>query len=95
MVPPTKHSGCDWERGRSLPVAPGTKGGRNGEFEMNQLTIVGFTGNRAEAHYTPSGTLIATISVAPKVVEECRRPIAESPGMHGVVSFGIGAALDN
>jgi len=33
---------------------------------MNQLTIIGFTGNDAEAHYTPSGTLIATISVATK-----------------------------
>jgi single-strand DNA-binding protein len=33
---------------------------------MNQLTIIGFTGNDAEAHYTQSGTLIATLSVATK-----------------------------
>ena len=26
-------------------------------YTMNQLTIIGFTGNDAEAHYTPNGTL--------------------------------------
>ena len=33
---------------------------------MNQLTIIGFTGNDAEAHYTPSGTIVTTLSVATK-----------------------------
>ena len=35
-------------------------------YTMNQLTIIGFTGNDAEAHYTPNGTLVVTISVATK-----------------------------
>ena len=35
-------------------------------YTMNQLTIIGFTGNDAEVHYTPNGTLLVTISVAPK-----------------------------
>jgi single-strand DNA-binding protein len=33
---------------------------------MNQLTIIGFTGNDAESHYTPNGTLVTTLSVATK-----------------------------
>jgi single-strand DNA-binding protein len=33
---------------------------------MNQLTIIGFTGNDAEAHYTTNGTLVTTLSVATK-----------------------------
>jgi single-strand DNA-binding protein len=33
---------------------------------MNQLTIVGFSGNDAEAHYTPSGALVTTLSIATK-----------------------------
>jgi single-strand DNA-binding protein len=33
---------------------------------MNQLTIIGFTGNDAEAHFTPAGTLVTTLSVATK-----------------------------
>ena len=35
-------------------------------YTMNQLTIIGFTGNDAEAHYTTNGTLVVTISVATK-----------------------------
>ena len=35
-------------------------------YTMNQLTIIGFTGNDAEAHYTPNGTLVTTLSVATK-----------------------------
>ena len=27
-------------------------------YTMNQLTIIGFTGNDAEAHYTQNGTLV-------------------------------------
>ena len=29
-------------------------------YTLNQLTIIGFTGNDAEAHYTPNGTLIVS-----------------------------------
>ena len=35
-------------------------------YTMNQLTIIGFTGSDAEAHYTPNGTLVTTLSVATK-----------------------------
>ena len=35
-------------------------------YTMNQLTIIGFTGNDAESHYTPNGTLVTTLSVATK-----------------------------
>ena len=31
---------------------------------LNQLTIIGFIGSEAEVHYTTSGTLVATLSVA-------------------------------
>ena len=33
---------------------------------LNQLTIIGFTGNEAEVHYTTNGTLVTTLSVATK-----------------------------
>ena len=33
---------------------------------MNQLTIIGFTGQDAEFHSTPNRTPVATISVATK-----------------------------
>jgi single-strand DNA-binding protein len=33
---------------------------------LNQLTIIGFTGNDADVHYTTSGTLVTTLSVATK-----------------------------
>jgi single-strand DNA-binding protein len=56
---------------------------------MNQLTIIGFTGNDAEAHYTPSGTLVTTLSVATK------EPWKDADGQwqsrtewHRVVTFG-------
>ena len=35
-------------------------------YTMNQLTIIGFTGNDAESHYTSNGTLVTTLSVATK-----------------------------
>jgi single-stranded DNA-binding protein len=31
---------------------------------MNQLTIIGFTGQDAELHYTQNGTPVTTLSVA-------------------------------
>src|SRR5688500_18857032 len=33
---------------------------------MNQLTIIGFTGNDADIHYTSNGDLVTTLSVATK-----------------------------
>jgi single-strand DNA-binding protein len=33
---------------------------------MNQLTIIGFTGQDADFHYTPNGTSVTTFSVATK-----------------------------
>ena len=41
-------------------------------YTLNQLTIIGFTGNDAEAHYTPNGTLVVTLSVATKNLERRR-----------------------
>ena len=35
-------------------------------YTLNQLTIIGFTGSNAEAHYTPNGTLVVSLSVATK-----------------------------
>src|SRR3954452_65307 len=35
-------------------------------YTRNQLTTIGFTGNDAEADYTPNGSLVVTISVATK-----------------------------
>ncbi len=35
-------------------------------YTMNQITIIGFTGSDAEAHYTKTGTLVVTVSVATK-----------------------------
>src|SRR5690606_24017437 len=63
-VPPTMHSGGTWERGRSYPGAPELlRVTEQKEITMylNQLTIIGFTGNEAEVHYTPSGTLVTTL----------------------------------
>ena len=33
-------------------------------YTMNQITIIGFTGSDADAHYTHNGTLVTTLSVA-------------------------------
>ena len=56
---------------------------------MNQLTIIGFTGNDAEAHYTPNGTLVTTLSVATK--ESWKNTDGEWQSRtewHRVVTFG-------
>jgi hypothetical protein len=68
-VPPIKHSVFDWARDRLLSGCPGTNGQqkrRTYMYTMNQLTIIGFTGNDAEARLTQNGTLVVTISVATK-----------------------------
>jgi single-strand DNA-binding protein len=56
---------------------------------MNQLTIIGFTGNDAETHYTTAGTLVTTLSVATK--ESWKNADGEWQNRtewHRVVAFG-------
>ena len=35
-------------------------------YTINQLTLIGFTGQDAEVHYTQNGTLVTTLSIATK-----------------------------
>ena len=35
-------------------------------YTLNQLTIIGFTGSEADVHYTTSGKMVVTLSVATK-----------------------------
>jgi single-strand DNA-binding protein len=56
---------------------------------MNQLTIIGFTGQDADFHYTPNGTAVTTFSVATK--ESWKNDKAEwqnRTDWHRVVTFG-------
>jgi single stranded DNA-binding protein len=56
---------------------------------MNQLTIIGFTGQDAEFHYTPNRTPVATISLATK--ESWKNELGEwqsGTEWHRVVAFG-------
>ena len=56
---------------------------------MNQLTVIGFTGNDAETHYTTGGTLVTTLSVATK--ESWKNSDGEWQSRtewHRVVAFG-------
>ena len=56
---------------------------------MNQLTIIGFTGQDAEFHFTPNRTPVATISVATK--ESWKNEQGEWQSRtewHRVVAFG-------
>jgi len=56
---------------------------------MNQLTIIGFTGQDAELHYTQSGTPVTTLSVATK--ESWKNDQGEWQSRtewHRVVAFG-------
>jgi single-strand DNA-binding protein len=56
---------------------------------MNQLTIIGFTGNDAEAHYTPSGTIVTTLSVATKESwKDADGQWQSRTEWHRVVTFG-------
>ena len=56
---------------------------------MNQLTIIGFTGNDAEAHYTPSGTIVTTLSVATKESwKDADGQRQSRTEWHRVVTFG-------
>ena len=56
---------------------------------MNQLTIIGFTGQDADFHFTPNRTPVATISVATK--ESWKNEQGEWQSRteyHRVVAFG-------
>ena len=56
---------------------------------MYQLTIVGFTGSDAEAHYTPNGTLVVSLSVATKESwKDADRNWQSRTDWHRVVTFG-------
>ena len=58
-------------------------------YTLNQLTIIGFTGNDAEAHYTPNGTLVVTLSVATKGSwKDADRNWQSRTDWHRVVTFG-------
>ena len=58
-------------------------------FTMNQLTIIGFTGNEADIHYMAGGTLIATLSVATKQSwKDAEGAWRSRTDWHRVVLFG-------
>ena len=58
-------------------------------YTMNQLTIIGFTGNEADIHYTPNGTLVATLSVATKQSwKDAEGAWQSRTDWHRVVMFG-------
>jgi single-strand DNA-binding protein len=56
---------------------------------MNQITIIGFTGADAEAHYTKNGTLVVTLSVATKESwKDADSGWQSRTDWHRIVSFG-------
>ena len=58
-------------------------------YTMNQLTIIGFTGNEADIHYTTNGTLVATLSVATKQSwKDAQCAWQSRTDWHRVVLFG-------
>ena len=58
-------------------------------YTLNQLTIIGFTGSEAEAHYTPNGTLVVSLSVATKESwKDADGNWQSRTDWHRVVSFG-------
>ena len=58
-------------------------------YTLNQLTIISFTGNDAEAHYTPNGTLVVTLSVATKESwKDADNSWQSRTDWHRVVTFG-------
>lgn len=58
-------------------------------YTLNQLTIIGFTGSDAEAHYTPNGTLVTTLSIATKESwKDATGAWQSRADWHRVVSFG-------
>ena len=58
-------------------------------YTLNQLTIIGFTGNEADIHYTTNGTLVATLSVATKQSwKDAEGEWQSRTDWHRVVMFG-------
>ena len=58
-------------------------------YTLNQLTIIGFTGNEADIHYTTNGTLVATLSVATKQSwKDAEGAWQSRTDWHRVVIFG-------
>ena len=58
-------------------------------YTLNQLTIIGFTGSDAEAHYTPNGTRVVTLSVASKESwKDADGNWQSRTDWHRVVTFG-------
>lgn len=56
---------------------------------MNQLTIIGFTGQDADFHYTPNGTAVTTLSIATKESWKNDKDEWQSrTDWHRVVTFG-------
>ena len=56
---------------------------------MNQLTIIGFTGQDADFHYTPNGTAVTTLSLATKESWKNDNDEWQSrTDWHRVVAFG-------
>src|SRR5688572_20718684 len=56
---------------------------------MNQLTIIGFSGIDAEAHHTPAGTLVTTLSIATKESwKDADGQWQSRTAWHRVVTFG-------
>ena len=50
----------------SIPWPKRPTDGSSHMYTMNQLTLIGFTGQDAEVHYTQNGTLVTTLSIATK-----------------------------
>ena len=58
-------------------------------YTLNQLTIIGFTGNEADIHYTTNRTLVATLSVATKQSwKDAEGAWQSRTDWHRVVMFG-------
>jgi len=56
---------------------------------LNQLTIIGFTGQDADFHYTATGTAVTTFSVATKVSwKNAKGEWQNRTDWHRVVTFG-------
>jgi len=63
-------------------------------YTMNQITIIGFTGSDAETHYTKSGSLVLTLSVATKGSwKDADGNWQNRTDWHRIVSFGKQAEL--
>ena len=58
-------------------------------YTLNQLTLIGFAGSDAEAHYTANGALVGTLSVATKESwKDADGNWQSRTDWHRVVTFG-------